>query len=359
MYRILAILILICSISPANAQYAVGYINSDGYTWDGSYWMWNHYQYTRSAYSTPGYYYCGYYYPGVTKYNYTLYQAPMAQIKVYGGDANIIANAVAARDVVRNRIIESQQAYTNLIGAVKSANLDQALPYYATGTYQSAYSTPLYGSYGVNTSTVYGYNASLAQTINPFAVNLDQAFLSYAQLAQGQIDSSKEISTAFGATINSAATQSAQLSGIAARRDAIVAFSKMLDGPPSSSNTIYRFSVAPGGKISMEPGTPLEQLPGPRAKLTGNLQERWNQAASSCVKCHHGDKGERKEGGFALAEFPNFSPEQKRNVLARLELPASDPKHMPKGGPPVSLDEYRAWVELATQPANKPDPPPK
>jgi hypothetical protein len=337
--------VAVVTIGPANAD---GYVplSSGLFQWsDGSLW-------SRAWVPGGGYYSGGCYYstPGYFKYSYAgAYKAPVITVEK-ADDFGVLAKAVAARDAVQSRIRLNQQF-------VEAAGKLGFGPISGYGSYGGGViigtGSPLVGAFGVNTSTIYGYQNSLAQTIDPFRVNLDQYFLQAAQLAQGAQDSAKQAHSEFSNNVNLAADRAAQLSTIAARRDAVVAFAKLLDGPPVQSSSTYKFTVGPGGKLSAEPGSGTEQLPPPKART---LSERWNVSAQKCVACHHGQAGEKKDGGFALADFPALPADKKLNVLARLRLPEGDPKHMPKDAKPLSAEEFRDWVDAAfadQQPADK------
>lgn len=314
-----------------------------GYTWNGQHWqysdgsLWNRtwvpgstYTYCGRCYSTAGYY--SYSYAGV-------YKAPVAAS--YDDDAAIIAKAVAARDAIRSRITESEYRHQRLLQSIKAANLTDGLGPLPGLAYNGTTYTgsALYGTFGVNTSTIYGYQPSVAQYISPFNVNLDQYFLAAAQLAQGSTDAAREANQQFNISINNAAAASERLSTIAARRDAVVAFARLLDGPPVATNTQYQFTVGPGGKISAQP-----QEVGPAPRDAKGLQERWNQSAQKCAACHFGTK---LEGGFDVSTFPAMNADQSAKVLARLLMPKANPKHMPKDGDPLSPEEFGDWAKVA------------
>lgn len=350
--------LLLCLPAWADS-YAVGYVNADGYTWNGSAWQWRDGSlWNRQFVAGSTYTYCGRCYTSAGYYQYTYagvpYKAPEAHAAAApDDDATLIAKAVIARDAVRSRITEATYRHQNLISSIQKANLDGGLTgglpalthgySYGVAGYQQ--NSLLAGTFGLNTSTIYGYAPqSLSQTINPFTVNLDQYFLAAAQLAQGSLDASREANTQFNQSINTAAARAADLSGIAARRDAIVAFSRLLDGPPVQSNTSYQFTVGPGGKIAAEPKLPANAQP----LTAGDLGARWNASAQKCAACHSGDK---REGGFDVAAYPKMSGDQAAAVIGRLLLPKTAAKHMPKDAEPLSPEEIMAWVQVAAQQA--------
>lgn len=343
-YAILFLLLFAASVRADSI--AIGTLNGDGYTYQGNgLWQWTDGSIWQRSYVQP-YYYGGYYYQGYYKYSYYgagAYPKPTAQ-----SGAQIIAKAVAARDAVRSEIIGRANDYQSLIEAIKAAKLDQdlgplpALQGYGNQQYgQHGYNSALYGTFGVNTSTVYGYAPSLSQTIDPFRLNLDQHFLSAFQLAQGAQDSARTANTEFNASLTNAANQSAGLSGLTGRVAALERLSKLVEGPPLSTNTQMLFKLDGSGKVS-----PVEVLPAPKQfSPDGSLQSRWNLSAQKCATCHSGAK---IEGGFDLAKFGTMAPAEIDTVLDRIELPVSDAKHMP---PKVELtaDEKIAWHQAARE----------
>lgn len=298
------------------------------YTWNGSYWTDGTNLYTRSTESYLVWTGCCY--QTQSRYVYTRYNAPAAA--TYDDSDVIIAKAIAARDGIKNEIVKRTLLHQQFLEKINKAGLDQGLGYNA-GPFTN--NNLLLGNYGVTGSSVWGYNQS-AQVVNPFSVDLNQAILQYAQLAQGSNDSNLNIHNGFKDTVNLAIGKSADISGIAARSNAIIQFARTLDGPPGQST----FKITPATNGAVAPAS--------------ELNTRWNQSATSCVQCHYGDKGEKKAGGFSVADFPGMSTTDQAKVIKRLELPLSDPNHMPKGKQ-LTLEEYRAWVEVASQPATKPE----
>lgn len=350
------------------AQIVTGTV-ADGYTWTGTYWQWTDGSlWTRSFvpgttycssngcyYTTPGYYSYKYYSPGSQQV--TTYSPGNQQVTTYSNSSvDLIAKAVVARDAVRSRITESEYQYQQLIQGVVAANLHlpiSNLPAlnYSYGAYTKQLvptNSLLYGQFGINTSTVYGYTPTLAQVINPFNVSLDQHFLNAYQLAQGAQQSSSTVASEFNGLLNTAATQSAQLSGIAARAQAIVAFSKMLDGPPAASNTTYQFQVGPGGKMTASTVPNKELLTQPK-ELT--YVDIWNQSANTrCASCHYGQKGEKKDGNFSLVDYPDMTVDKQLKVIGRLSLLKGEPGHMPKDQDSIPPEEMQAWLQMMSAP---------
>lgn len=332
-------MLILLMASPVCA-WEVGYINSDGYVWDGTYWSYSGFQYTRlqQAYQV--------YYPGncgsyqTYKWVYTPYHAPVA-VAVVGTD-EIIANAVAARDKLKNQIVQETLKHQQFIEKIKAANLDKDIGLNYSSQLLGNGSL-LTGNFGINTSAIWGYNQSLAQVIDPYKINLDQALLLQSQITQGSNDANAQVNKAFSDSINLAFNRSADLSGIAARTNAHVQFAKILEGPPGSATV----SISPDRTVTIVKSQP-----------PGDLAQRWNQSVTtSCINCHYGTKGERKDGGFSVADFPNMDIAAKQKVVARLEIPVGQPGHMPKGAPALSLEEYKAWVEVAALPPNVTPPP--
>ena len=329
-----ALLVGLSSVSYAD----FGWISQNGsfyqheFLSNGAYWTWNGGNYTRQWYppvntlsgygcytTTPGYY---------------LY-TPVQTLNYDSSDATI-EKAIAARDAVKNKIVADTIKHQQFIEKIKTAHLDEGIGYSGfNGAYNQGYNA-LVGTFGINSSAIYGYNqASLAQVTNPFAINLDQALLTYGQLVQGHNDNNAVVFKSFGDTVNLAVTKSADISGINARKDAILQFARTLDGPPTVTTSTGTFT--------------------PRTvSLNESLNDRWNRSANtSCVQCHTGNN---IKGNFDVSTFPTASADIRKKVLARLEKPATDPEHMPPKGN-LSLDEYRAWVEVASLPTQVPAAP--
>jgi len=271
---------------------------------------------------------CGRYYQSAGYYSYTPVVVAAAQVPAFTPNwKSDLIKFLAHR--------EDEQSY---VAALKAIGLNP--PGYVVPQ-QSA----LYGTFGVNTSTVYGYQQSLAQYADPFKPNLDQYFLQAFQLSQGAQDASKDALQAFHGTVQLTAEQAARIAAINARRDAHVAFAKILDGPPSASSSSTLFQLKNGAL------SPVEVLPSPKGEaLTGSLQQRWNMSAQRCSACHYGNK---VEGGFSVDKFPSMPADKQLPVVSRLMLPKSDPKFMPKGGDPIPPEELRAWIEVLSQPKDR------
>lgn len=325
-------LMLFATAAPAsdyayNAADGFYYKDSLPYTrtevWNPGY---SYYQYGR-CYTSPGYY----------SYSYQRYYPPAAPVvKVVEKDDqfDVLAKAVAARAAVEGKV---KLNYQFIEAAQKLGFVGPGLPGYG--------GSALYGQFGYNTSTVYGYNAqSLAQFADPFKLDLDQLFLQAFQLTEGAQAAGKEANAAFQTNIDRAAT-------IALRRDAAIQLFKMIDGPSVHTQTTGVLKFGKGA-----PPTAPEPLPLPKgAAAGGSLGERWsNSAMTHCGQCHYGQNGEKKDGGFSLADYPKMDPEKQVKAIKLMLLPRDDPKHMPKDGGSVPQAEIQLWVEVMA--ANRPEP---
>ena len=319
-----------------------GFANAS-YWWNGTYWTDGTYNYTRAPYYVHNG--CGGYSTGYT-YTYVSTVSTYTAPTYTNSTDEIIANAVAARDKVKNTIVSETLKHQQFLEKIKAANLDKDIGYTGAnnGVNYLSNQSLLLGQFGVNGSIVYGYSNPLGVNVNPYAVNLDQALTQQSQAVQTLSQVTGDVNKGYSQSVQLAFNKSAELSGITARRDAIVQFAKLLDGPPGT--TSFKLVPAQTGPA-----------PEPRSANNLSLSDRWNSSAQkSCVACHYGSNGERKDGGFSVADFPKMSTDQQKNVLARIELPATNPRHMPKGGESLTLDEYRSWVEVAAPtPATKPE----
>lgn len=282
---------------------------------------------------------CGYYYPSTSYYypSTLTYVAPSTSTYV-SDDLTIIANAVAARDAVANRAKELTNRHTNFQNTMIKANLHYAIPdLYAQNLipFQSSvvgYNSTLAGTFGLNTATQYGYQQpSLAQQIDPFRFNLDQASLSLAQATEASIAAGKDLATQHNGTVQFLAAQSSKLSELQLKANIINNMAQQVLNNPTSSSSQLKWNLSPGAPAVMP-------------KIDGTLTERWNASAKSCIACHY-DKVVK--GNFSVDKFPDLSLVESEKVLERLRRPANAQGHMPQNGPMMSLDEYQAWVEVA------------
>lgn len=310
--------------------------------------------YTRTSAWTPGYYYysggCQFYQAGYYSYTYTPYY-PAKPSTAYGPDWKIEHAKIAAAQVKADANFRQSLAdYAAYQKSLETLGLNRG-PWggypslLAGGVGYLPTNSLLAGTFGINTSTIYGYAPqSLSQTVDPFKVSLDQAFLSAFQLAQGAQQAGTQANSEFNNTLTNAANRAADLSGIAARRDAIVAFSKLLDGPPVTSNGSVTVNFGPAGKANATPAQPT-------SGQNQSLAEKWNASANArCAACHFGSAGERKDGGWSVADLSN------PHIMTRLLLPKEDPKHMPKNGPALTTEELALWAQAIAASQNEPKP---
>lgn len=316
----------------ANAQ-VVGFVNADGYTWNGSHWVWSDGSlWSRSWVTGYGYHSGGY-------YQYSRYYAPAnVTVNVEKVDEfGILAKAVAARAAVEGKVLLNQQ----FIDAAKQLGFVNSGIYTGTGS-------ALYGTFGTNTSTIYGYNQlSLAQVTNPFDPGLAQLLLAHDQTTKEAVAAGDRAHDRMNATVNNVVNQSALLNGINARVAALERLGKLVDGPPVSINTQTQFKLENGKLV---PELLPQSAKAASVRIPDDLLTRWGNSASRCVSCHSGGK---TDGGFDVTLFHKLAPEKQANAIARLVLPKSDPKHMPKGADPISPGELKAWVEIMSIPADR------
>lgn len=298
---------------------AVGVV-SDGYTYAGSgVWAWSDgSQWTRQWVSpcyVGGCYQAGY-------FNYYPYHAP-ATVKIEKVDQfGILAKAVAARAKVDDQVRLNAQF-------IKAA---QDLGFVNPG--YGVYGNALFGTFGYNSSTIYGYGAvGLSQLSDPFSLNIDQALLSLNQTTQSVNDAAREANAGLRGTVDNAVNQSAKLSAYSTRLAAAERLLKALDGPPIRTSTTGQFKFGNG-----------EVLPEPK-QVGASIKELWAaSAAKNCVSCH---SSEKKQGGYDVLDFARGVNTDE--ALRRLSLPADDKDHMPKEHPSLSADEQLIWFKEALE----------
>jgi hypothetical protein len=304
---------------------------------DGYYYL-NGQAYTRTSTLVDGYYYrtgCGYsYYPGYYTYSYTPYVTviPATPAVKYSKNwkSDIVAAELELADIAAFQ--DAHDAYQRKIPAVRGA-----FPYFASlGSYNNA----VFGAYGINTSAQYGFQL--------IPTGLSQ----YAGTQYNQIDPQSQLLTFqqtvndMGAAFSGAVKDTGGLvdravSGQQANQDrearrrlvanAFADFLRGIDQPVQTSSSVT-------GKFSRYPVSPAPAVApaAPALDTSKPLQDRFNVAATKCADCHYGDK---REGGWILTDLSN------PNILDRLIRPASDPKHMPKGSPSISIEELQTWRE--------------
>jgi hypothetical protein len=282
---------------------------------DGFFYL-NGQAYTRSLVQSAGYYRCGYYYPGSSYYTYALVVNPYPKPPAF--TENWRVEAV--------RFLKAREDRIEYEAFLRAAGLPMNTLYPST-----------YGQLTGSVSTQTGYNVGLGQTINPFAIDLNQLAAGSLLLAQQGQASADAARGEFTGLTDRSIVASSDLARIAARRDAIVAFSKMINDPPSTQKTDFT--------LSFKGGALREVAPTPQQAPPATLQERLITATKSCTACHSGAK---IEGGFDLAKFGLPGGIDPDLILERISRPVGDPKHMPKDGPMLSSDDRLALFEAAS-----------
>jgi len=332
----IALVLMVLSISQVKAQYVLA---SDGYYYNGGQ------AYTRISTWVEGYYYrsgCGYaYYPGYYTYSYTPYYAPKLAYGP-GWKERLITAGEQLAD--HNAYQQAFSEYMSKVGYQPTSLISLR-----------GYNNGVYGNFGLNTSTLYGFNV------------LPTGLSQYAGTQYLQIDPEKQLLT-FQQTVNDSGSaffgalkdtgglvdraitgQQLNQDREARRRLVSNAFADYLRSvdPPVQTTSSLKFtrSATTGGAAALPPIPPVAPT------VEGNhksLQDRFNLTASRCADCHYGDK---KEGNWTLTDLSN------PNILDRLIRPMTDPKHMPKGGQVVTIEELQTWREaIASDAASKMKP---
>lgn len=340
MKHLIALLLLyfafVCS---ARAQ-TIGTIRYDlagyAYYYDGSHWIYGTTPYTCTGYvAGSSYYYCGRCYSSPGYYTFSLYSA----IPKISYSPKWKEQIVAAETQIAD-IAAFQDAHDKLVAKIPAVR--GAIPYAYGGLYGVTNSL-LFGTYGYNTSTAYGFSAppvTQLTSADPFGkIDPNQHLLSYFQIVDGINQGSATATADAGKTINNLINADTAFAEKQARRQAILQAIRELQDPPSTTTTsgTGKFGVLPPAGLKLNTGSP--QPAPPAGASSGSpklpLDERWNASAQKCIQCHYGTNGERKDGGFSIASFPKLDPDPRANlekqlaVLARLELPIGHPKHMP------------------------------
>ena len=325
MFRTLtALLALLVLVTIASANYTLG---SDGYYYQ------NGVAHTRAWVAGSSYYSGGCYYTSPGYYSYTPVVVPTV---------NVTINPPPYSPNWKNEVIkflegrEDRLAYENML---------KAIGYSASGVLNTG-SYGAYGSYGFSTSTQYGIQQPPLVT-NAFSFNVDQALLDSHQLGQASNASNERLIGGLQGVVNGFGNRAADIAYLNALRE----FLRPQPVTTTTSGT-FRFD---GNKLIRDN---TERLPDPKE---AGLASRLHATQSNrCAKCH---AGADVKGNFDLAKFHLLPAAEAEKVIDRIELPLSDPKHMPPGVD-LTHEEKAAWYQAlreirraATQPALKPEVP--
>lgn len=381
MKTLATLLMLIASVSPlAAGDYAVGYVSSDGYTYDGAYWTYNGLQYTRTPYQAGGSYYysngCRYYQPTYTAYTYSRYYPPAIDLTSDSAEEIIIKGALAQwdRDAVHLKKITNQNYHLALIDKVGLARPNGVYPY--SSSYAGAHAQLYAGSYSIGSygvvpsNTVYGSNAyTVKQTVQTNDPNFDinQAVLLQSQSANNALAVGERVSSLFHGAVDKATAGQNEISRlkIAAQNELdkieadTVAFKVRMDALRKVQTTVTTTtSGAAAGpvmpKIPDEEQNPIQPLTQPRqAAKSGSLEALNAYVTTSCIGCHAGTQA---KGGFDLQQWGAWSQQEKSQwqdkIVARMLLPSTDVKMMPRSqgkdsapGKRATTREIRLFLE--------------
>lgn len=324
-----------------------------GYTyWDG-YWYWGNDAYTLRYVPVASYtasYGCSTCAPvlqAVYSYHHTYTPVPVSTptYTTPGWRAKLL-DIAAARDTNEHKIRASafEHAYFKEAVGVLGLQGNFHLQNYGVSPFApgySAYGANQYGSLQLSTagaqgSTVYGYSLNTIQSVYGDA-NLGQLYQQANRLAENAQALAGRATTDFSGLVGQEGSNRAKVAEILAKSQAIREMLQSMEGSGSKTETkIFSYEVKPGpdGKMNIQR---IEGTPEPRMSDRAGWE---TSARTKCFQCHGSGK---KEGGFDVQLYPSMSPEQKRHVIGRLTT--SDPnKRMPKGGPPLSLQELQMWI---------------
>lgn len=212
---------------------------------------------------------------------------------------------------------------------------------YANGVPYSSYQNYAYGVGG--TAVLSGNTAYVRTTqskadyygaaadIGAQALLFGQQFGALSANAQGYGDKALERYAEFNA-------RHQQLMGILAKAEQAKIVIEALNKEPS------RLIIQQRVNEPFIPATPKQPGLLPRGNDDARLQQFGEVVGMYCGKCHGADPKTIK-GGLDLRDWPNFTPQRKAAVLARVQLPAGDPKHMPPAGEPQLEAAHRSMFQ--------------
>lgn len=320
-------------------SYAVGFVNSDGYSWDGSYWAWGGYQYTRTWVNGSTYYYNGCWYQRPGYYSYTKYVAPTPAVSYSDPDwRGKLLDIAAAQKKTEARIVEKAVDQAQYMEAIDALGLKGALVPRIRGTYGIPPGYAGYGAYGATVAglsgnTVYGYGVSNVLEIYG-DTNLAALYQQSYRLADQALKGGDAARAGHQTLVDNQSDRVQRVAAILARGQAGSQVLKAADGQGSIKSTT---TITGSGTIpTVQPQSPaMPRLDDP--KQPDNLSALENLLATNCAACHGATK---QAGGLDLRLYPQLGDDIKDKILERVSLPSNDPKFMPRaegGGPGVPL----------------------
>lgn len=393
-FLILAAVLVLLAVLPSPAAATGYYRNVDGYYvyhgYPGYYWSGNN-AYVAQYYTVPGYYSYGYYYPPVQRYRYvfaytyypqaTTYNT--ASSVTYGGDwKNRVLALAQKRDEAEAKMRAGVLDQMYFIQTLEKMGLQGNFGWQNYGQFPSLYGQTTgyahtsYGAYPPvpQGNTQYGYSGrTYNQTSQLYGdLNVNQLYQSMFQMAANVQKASTQVTSEVGGLVGQAGENHAKVAAVLAKTaeykakaDGAVAILKGLEGSSSKTTTnITTFKVVPGPDgPELKPDPPPPPMPpapdqkppdvqpakvDAKAADAGQAQGRavWLAGAKQdCGACHGGGK---KEGGFAIEEYPAMTLEQKVSVINRL-ITHDEKKRMPRTanggvGERVGIEKLKQWL---------------
>lgn len=333
---------LLCGIllwvPPAQAEFPVGYVNADNYSYAGNgVWSLNGQSYTRSLYQDVGYWNCGSYYAGKYYYRYKEYTPPASYtppaLPSYDDPnfENKLLDIAKQRDLFEGQNRLHALKHATRIELVRAMGLEgnwkwngygTAPPYPSGslgGSYQQYQQRQMpyeltYTNYGVQANTQYGYSYNtIAQLYG--TTDLNQLFQQAAQLTAGAQKLSGDATTGFHGLVGAEGEKRAKVAEILARGQMADQVIRALTAPGELSKG-YSLKVGPGPTIEKQ-----DDQVAPEVKLQTRTQ--WeNLVVSKCASCHGKvdatGKTQKPKGGFDIALYPSMAPDAKMTVWRHL-----------------------------------------
>lgn len=326
---VLAILTLLCLVVPTFGSYHDGY-QQDGYTYKGGYWWRGNQAYTLSYYQTAGYWQCGVYYPGyyrnVYSYSYT-YQEPKKEVSYKDEGAVELLLKAKARELADRDKAQTFANTAKMLGYDLSPNLGVQLGggfnYGSLGGYGHYYRN----YYAPSGQTLYGANQ-----LTYGQLDLNQANLTAAQLAQSMVDASRGAVERHQAIVDSQNGGAAQVAAIKARGDVALALMQHVFNTPALKSQGFEFRIGPDASFVPKVGAM-------QPAAAAGLQKRGLEVLENkCAKCHSGTK---KQGGFDVTSWPKLSDDQVDKIIVERLMTKDANVQMPRkesGGADTPLD---------------------
>lgn len=358
LFTALATLLVLSTPIPA-ADYYDGYVTPAGFTWhagDG-YWWKGGTAYTRQLVTKPGYYYCGYYYTGKQYWEYSAASyTPPATTIAYTKDWKSQALKVAAQRDDHNAYLQTLK----VLGM--GAPPDQGpLPPGGGRLLRGAYGNYPYAlsgkgnslqlsTYGASGNTLYGYTLNSVKDFYG-TTDLNTLYQQAARLTQNAQSLAGQGNADFSDLVRQAGTNQARVAEILAQAAAAERALNAARGPAVSVQNQRSFTFEARPVAPPLPATPTPPAPvGPLVPAPGSApvmpRAGAPQAAlqvlmqSRCATCHSGTK---LEGGFDVASWPKLDANARGKVIALLTT-TDVSKRMPKGKPPLTLDEIKLFL---------------